>query len=491
MRKSLSSLIVLGITLALVFGLSSAFFSDTETSKDNVLQAGSLDLKIDNESFYNGVLSEETSWGLSDLTDQLFFNFTDIKPDDYGEDTISLHAENDYWACVDVKTTKDDDNTCTEPELPDDPTCSEPDGDLTDGELGVALNFIWWADDGDNVLEKGEEVFKGGTGADVLKEDTWVIADSSQSIFPSPGPLQGGKTVYIGKAWCFGTLGQSPLAQDDYPEGPAGDNDGNLPAGTPEDGGYTCEGTALNNATQSDIFMGDIKFSAYQARHNESFSCVPVTPSVSVSLSPTTTPTPTPLACQQADVMLVLDKSGSIDSTELTQLKTAAKDFVDALGLSTLGIHAGFTSFATLGSLDQHLIDNGTTVKNAVDLLTTPGGSLSFTNLKAGIDLATGEFANPGDGHDRVDLSSPDKMIVITDGQPNRPLDGPPPPDVDAANAADAARSAGIEVYVVGVGSDVDATYLTNEIADDASHYFSVADYSALQTTLQNLDLCD
>ncbi|MEK7166686.1 MAG: VWA domain-containing protein, partial [Patescibacteria group bacterium] len=92
-------------------------------------------------------------------------------------------------------------------------------------------------------------------------------------------------------------------------------------------------------------------------------------------------------------------------------------------------------------------------------------------------------------GHDRLDLTSPDKMIIVTDGHPNRPLPESTADDV-AATSADVARAAGVEIFVVGVGSNVNETYLKNEIADDAGHYYSSSDYSGLQTTLQNLDLC-
>ena len=159
MKRILFSLLLTALVFGAVIGLTSSFFSDTETSTGNTLVAGELDLKIDNESFYNGEPNEGTSWDLDNLTNQLFFNFTDLKPDDYGEDTISLHAKNNWWGCMEVTTTKDDDNTCTEPELLDDPTCSEPNADLFDGELGGLLNFAWWIDDGDNVLEDDEKVF--------------------------------------------------------------------------------------------------------------------------------------------------------------------------------------------------------------------------------------------------------------------------------------------------------------------------------------------
>ncbi len=468
MKRLLLSIFSIGIVTALVFGFTQAFFSDTEESKDNILAAGKLDLLIDNTSYYNHATSSATTWGLKDLEEEVFFNFTDLKPGDEGEDTISIHVDdNDAWACMNMTLTKDDDISCTEPELIDDPSCNDPDGDPFDGELGGLLNFIFWTDDGDNVLEDEEPIIASGSASTILDSDI-ILADSGvNNVGGADGdPLTGDQTYYIGKAWCFGTLTPNPVPGD-------GGIDPTV------NSGIICDGTSLNNTSQTDQLMADISFSAIQSRHNPNFLC-----SGEGTPPPSPTPSPTPL-CSQADVMLVLDRSGSINSTELGQLKTAAKDFVDALGLTPAGIHAGQSSFATTGSLDHHLLANAVTLKAAIDALVSGG----FTNLKEGIDLAKTEFDNPGDGHDRADLSSPDKMIIITDGHPNKPFPSSTADDV-AKTSADSARAAGIEVFVVGVGSDVNTAYLQT-VADDASHYFSVADYSALETTLQKLDLCD
>lgn len=454
---------------ALIVGAAFAFFSDTETSQNNSLVAGALDLKIDNTSYYNHATSSATTWDLKDLTsDDLFFDFTDIKPGDEGEDTISIHVDtNDSWGCMEMTLTKDDDVDCTEPEQLDDPTCNDPDSDLDDGELGGLLHFVFWTDDGDNVLETDESVIASGSANNVLNSSI-VLADSIENnVGGQVGePLDGGTTYFIGKAWCFGTLTQNPVA----------DGAGVSPI---VNSGVLCDGSSINNASQTDSVMADLSFSAVQHRNNPNFTCgdTEVTP----------TPTPTPLACGQADVMLVLDRSGSISPTELGQLKTAAKDFIDSLGLSLTGIHAGKSSFATTGNLNHHLSDDPTSVKAAIDAVVAGG----FTNLKEGIDLAKTEMDNPGDLHDRPDVTSPDKMIIITDGHPNRPLPASTADDVAKASA-DAARAAGVEIFVVGVGSDVNTAYLQDDIANDPpGHYFSVSDYSGLQTALEQLDLCD
>ena len=193
------------------------------------------------------------------------------------------------------------------------------------------------------------------------------------------------------------------------------------------------------------------------------------------------------LGCKEkVDLMLVLDRSGSISNAELLTLQSAAKTFVDVLALSAAGNHAGSVSFSTAASLDSHLTDNAVALRAAIDAIDNGG----LTNLEEAILDATDEMANPGDGHDRVDGDSPDFMVIITDGAPTE-SNGPFSDAVDAANAADAARAAGIEIYVVGVGTTAGtADYLKNEIANDAAHYFDAADFDDLQLILDGLASC-
>ncbi len=263
MKKILISLSIVGAVAAIAIGATTAFFSDTETSTGNTFTAGAIDLKVDNKSYVTGltgalVASPNTSWTLSDLTGQLFFNFSDIKPGDIGEDTISLHVDNnDAWLCAAAKVTANDDVTCTEPELTDDPSCTVP--GLNTGELANAINFAFWADDGDNVYEVEEKIFLQGPIDNVNGKIT--LADSEHNVWGQTGALPGGSDRYIGKAWCFGTLTQAPVAQ--------GLNTGPLDRGT----GFTCSGAAVNNAAQTDRVMGDMQFYAEQARNNSTFTC--------------------------------------------------------------------------------------------------------------------------------------------------------------------------------------------------------------------------
>jgi len=239
-RITLSLALITMVIGALGYGATSAFFSDTETSEANVFTAGAIDLTVDNESYYNGVFNDDTSWEATDLTVERFFDFLDVKPNDYGEDTISLTVEtNDAYLCANVTLTSNDENDCSEPEAEVDGTCGDP--GPTEGELAGLINFLWWADDGDNVLEDDEEVISTGTlgGLAIGESYPLTLADSDENIWTGEsGPVPGNETLYIGKAWCFGEIGTDPLPQDDETDAwsPADDTDGNQTAGEPEDG---------------------------------------------------------------------------------------------------------------------------------------------------------------------------------------------------------------------------------------------------------------
>lgn len=276
--RILLSAVTLLAAAALIIGGTFAFFSDSETSRDNLLQAGAIDLGIDNHSYYNGVLNPETTWRIDyDIDEEQgtrqFFNFTDLKPGDWGEDTISLHVkDNDSWLCADVKLTSDDDNGLTEPE--------GDDLDVTDGagngELADAVNFYWWADDGDNVFETCAEetdvvdcvsetlLPAGPMGVlNVGQIATVALADSDQNVWGSQGPLPGGDVRYVAKAWCFGNTTMTPYEQDG----------GNQQSG-PDNRPVVCDGSNVNNVTQTDSFTADISFRAVQSRNNANFQCV-------------------------------------------------------------------------------------------------------------------------------------------------------------------------------------------------------------------------
>ncbi len=141
MKKILLGILVTGAVGGVALLATNAFFSDTETSTGNKFQAGAVDLTIDSTAHYDGMVciggfwaDEDNTlvnnplpgligtactgtWPAGNLVSEKFFNLTDIKPGDYGENTISMHIDNNpVWACIDITNLVNAENGQTEPE---------------------------------------------------------------------------------------------------------------------------------------------------------------------------------------------------------------------------------------------------------------------------------------------------------------------------------------------------------------------------------------
>jgi predicted ribosomally synthesized peptide with SipW-like signal peptide len=242
---------------ALVWGATGAFFSDTETSTGNTFTAGAIDLKVDSEQHYNGMVctldveegytwqpeegyvpglnqypvedspcSGGGTWGQDgdgeDIANQKFFNFADIKPGDEGENTISLHVlNNDAYVCAAVSNLVSDDVSQTEPES----QAPLDTDDMTSGELDDQMVWTIWKDDGDNIQQSDEPTLVSGHPVNGVL----ALYDSTTSA------LVGDTTAYLGVKW-------------------------ELPS-------------TSGNETQTDSLTGDISFEVVQSRNNGDFVC--------------------------------------------------------------------------------------------------------------------------------------------------------------------------------------------------------------------------
>ena len=150
------------------------------------------------------------------------------------------------------------------------------------------------------------------------------------------------------------------------------------------------------------------------------------------------------ISSNPTDIVLTLDRSGSMAGSPLDNMKEGAKTFIDIIDEATdsshdgnigSGSHIGIVSFADTAQADTQLITSTATLKAAVDSLTA-GGS---TNHADAFEKAMQLF-DP--------LSTNAKVIVMfTDGKTTM---GPPP-----APVAEAAKQAGIIIYCIGlIGMD-------------------------------------
>lgn len=140
------------------------------------------------------------------------------------------------------------------------------------------------------------------------------------------------------------------------------------------------------------------------------------------------------------DIVLVLDRSGSMMGTPLADMKLGARTFIDIIDEATdssqdgqigSGSRLGIVSFGNTATADTQLITSVDTLKTAVDSLAAAGS----TNHADAFTKAAQLF-DPASPNAKV-------MVLFTDG--NTTTGGPPAP------AAAAARAQGITIYCIGL----------------------------------------
>lgn len=166
------------------------------------------------------------------------------------------------------------------------------------------------------------------------------------------------------------------------------------------------------------------------------------------------------------DIVLILDRSGSMTGVPLKEVKAAAKTFIDIIdestdgglnGLIGNGSNIGMVSFSTEATKDVALTTNTATLKNAIDLMVAGGN----TNHADAFQKAT-ELFNP--------LSQNAKVIIMfTDGETTIGTN----PLIDA----DLAKAAGITIYCIGLtgANGVDVTALNSWASDPDATHVSIA----------------
>lgn len=160
-----------------------------------------------------------------------------------------------------------------------------------------------------------------------------------------------------------------------------------------------------------------------------------------------------PLADANADILLLVDTSGSMSGSKMGAARSAVMEFIGQLDYSRHQV--GLISFSSDVDLVQGLTANPRSLIRAVPNL----GDDSGTNMLGAVMLADAEFATA-----RARPGARQAVIILSDGRPN---DG-----VAEINAyATAFRRAGRELYTIGLGQDVDRRFM-RAIATEPGYYF-------------------
>lgn len=245
-KKLVISIAAIAIVAIAAIGGTIAYFSDKEISMGNNFTAGSIDLKVgDSNVVVNGPNGATQGWEPKDLTEERFFNLSDLKPGDNGRDTIKIKVgSNPAWVCGEISGVVSTEETLTNPEVKVQDTDAK-------GEIDEQLYIKFFADANCNgTQDVGDVTLKDWTlFANVGK---FSIADKNIG-----SAFQPGVETCVTKTWCFGT----PSANG-------------------------CDGSSVNNKSQTDKLVANIALEAIQIRHNDNFTCTDSCANVNCSVGP-------------------------------------------------------------------------------------------------------------------------------------------------------------------------------------------------------------
>jgi len=232
-KKLLLSLVAVAVIAAATTMGTIAYFSDKETSKDNSFVAGTIDLKVaDADMSVNGPVNNTQNWSATDLTSEKFFNFSDVKPGDFGSDRIELTVQsNPAYVCSNINITAKDENGVTNPE-------TKANDSVADGigELQKYVSLFVWADTNCNNAKDGEEAI-------LFNDKLSTVGANGASFYAgivNPDSSTASGKLCIAKKWCVGNF----------------------------DANGGCDGSGDQNDAQGDSVKADISFYAMQTRHN-------------------------------------------------------------------------------------------------------------------------------------------------------------------------------------------------------------------------------
>jgi Mg-chelatase subunit ChlD len=173
------------------------------------------------------------------------------------------------------------------------------------------------------------------------------------------------------------------------------------------------------------------------------------------------------------DVMLVIDKSGSMEDpagtsgSKLANAKIAANNFVDILAKEPRNT-TGLSTFASTGTLNSPLTNNFASVKSQITAITSTGGTcIECGIIKANQDIAT----KKRQGIKNV-------VVLLTDGRANYiEGNGQTVSEATAEQRALAAAANGHTAnstiyFTIGLGADVDSAFLTNLAESTGGQYY-------------------
>ena len=156
------------------------------------------------------------------------------------------------------------------------------------------------------------------------------------------------------------------------------------------------------------------------------------------------------------DVVLVIDRSGSMGGLPLSGVQTSAPAFVDDLQLSSDQI--ALVSFNSTATTNQTLTHTGSLVTSAIAALTASGSTAIATGISAAITELASSRHNP---------AAQKVIVLLSDG-----FDNPTSGATATTTAANNAKSAGIRIIAIAYGA-ANTTFMQSLASSSADYYAS------------------
>ncbi len=179
------------------------------------------------------------------------------------------------------------------------------------------------------------------------------------------------------------------------------------------------------------------------------------------------------------DVMMVIDRSGSMTGSPYADARTAATNFVRNLILGTNADIVGLVSYNPTATLDHQLSANSASVEAAISALPAAAGG---TCISCGLNTAQAELTSI-----RHRVGALPVMVLLTDGVP-KTQDGDSVSQV--LSNAQLAKLAGTRIFTMGLddgtGANVDRALLA-ATASSTNDFFYVNNSSQLTAVFDQI----